>query len=416
MREWLIRVVYASVFFGFFALSFYILTFISGIKRKIPQLKDSQLPKATVIIPAWNEEDSVEKTMESILKSEYPHFEVIFVDDGSKDRTYELAKKYKSDSRVSVFTKKNGGKASALNLGISKAKGDIIFTMDADTRVHKLSMKRMARYFTSPEVMSVTPAMLIDSEGNKMTFLRRMQAIEYYLGIFLRKVFATLNAIYIAPGAFTVYRKEFFEKYGGYNEGNITEDLEMALRIQSKGFRTENAPNANIWTFGPANFKSLSKQRVRWYTGLITNFYDYRRMVSRKFGDLGLLVLPIGWITIMFAIFILLTTVITSGINAVKYVLYLNSINFGFSGFFNITLRGFERFIFQFISNPLIIFVSFSFLATVLYMEYAERKTGKIKDLKRNLAIFFFVFGPLFCYWWCVSFFKIIFKRAVTWR
>ena len=416
MIPWLQDVIYASILFGFFALSFYILTFIEGIRRKIPQLKDSELPKATVVIPAWNEEKNVAKTMNSILESDYPDFEVIFVDDGSKDKTYEVAKKYENDQRVKVLTKKNGGKASALNVGIKQAKGEVIFTMDADTRVHPQSMRRMARYFTNPKIMSVTPAMIIDEKNNKMTFLRRMQSVEYYLGIFLRKVFATINAIYIAPGAFTVYRKEFFDKYGGYDEGNITEDLEMALRIQSKGFITENAPDANIWTLGPPGFKTLKKQRVRWYTGLITNFWAYKHMVSRKYGDLGLLVLPIGWITIMLSIFILVSTLVTSIIHSVKYFIYLNSVNFGLHDTFRITLFSFLNALFHFFSNPLVIFVAISFLATIFYMRYAEKKTGKIRHLKRNLAVFFFVFGPLFCYWWTVSFFKIIFKRTVTWR
>jgi len=410
---WLLTVIYASILFGFFALTFYILTFISSIKRKAPQLKDSELPFATVIIPAWNESDSVEKTLDSILKSNYPKFEVIFVDDGSTDNTYELAKKYEKDKRVRVFTKKNGGKASALNFGIKRANGEIIYTMDADTRVDKLSMKKMARYFKDESVVSVTPAMLVD---NPNTILRRLQQIEYYLGIFLRKVFATLNAIYIAPGAFTVYRKWFFDKYGGYDEGNIVEDLEMALRIQSKGYRTENAPDANIYTLGPAKFKELTTQRIRWYTGLVTNFYDYRHMVSRKFGDLGLLVLPIGWITIIFSIFITISTVITSFLNTWKYLDYLNSINFNFSGFFNYTFFGIEKFLFNMFSNPLVIFVFFSIIATLGYMKYAESKTGKIHNLKRNLVIFFILFGPLFVYWWTYSFFKIIFSKKVTWR
>lgn len=413
MADWLTTVIYASIFFAFFALTFYILTFISAIKRKAPQLKDSELPFATVIIPAWNEEKSVKKTMDSILASDYPNFEVVFVDNNSKDNTYKIAKEYEKDSRVRVFKETKQGKACAVNLGIKKARGEIIYTMDADTRVDKQSMKKMARYFKDETVMSVTPAMLID---NPNTILRRMQHLEYLMGIFLRKVFAALNAIYIAPGAFTVYRKKFFDKHGGYDEGNITEDLEMALRIQSKGYRTENCPTANIYTLGPAKLKELTKQRIRWYTGLITNFWKYRFMVSRKFGDLGLLVLPIGWITIIFSIFILLSTIITSTSNAINYLGFLHSIEFQFSWILQPTWLGIEQWAFDFFSNPIIIFIIFSFLATILYMAYAEKKTGKITHLKRNLFIFFILFGPLFCYWWTISFIKIIFNREVTWR
>ena len=123
-------IIYLSIFVGFFASSFYVLTFIASFKKKPLQFKDSELPKVTVVIPAWNEEKSVESTLDSILGSNYPNFEVVFVDNNSKDKTYELAKKFESDPRVRVFSETRQGKACAVNLGISKAKGEIIFTMD----------------------------------------------------------------------------------------------------------------------------------------------------------------------------------------------------------------------------------------------------------------------------------------------
>ncbi len=413
MKDVLTTIIYVSVFIGFFTVGFYILTFISSFRRKKSFLKDSELPFASVIIPAWNEEKSVEKTMDSILNSDYPSFEVIFVDDGSKDKTYEIAKKYEEDDRVRVFTKENGGKATALNLGIEYAKGDIIFSMDADTIVDKRAMRRMARYFKDDEVMSVTPAMLID---NPNTIMRRVQQIEYVLGVFLRKVFATLNAIYIAPGAFTVYRKSFFDKYGGYDVGNITEDMELALRIQSKGYRTENAPNAVIHTTGPSNFKTLEKQRVRWYTGLIKNFWDYRHMVSKNFGDLGLLVMPIGWITISFCIFITFAMLIRSIGDSINYFSFLSSINFNIFGSINYSLFGIESVLFEFFSHPIVIFVIISMVIIFGYLTWVSKATGKIKHLKRNTLIFLMIFGPLFCYWWTLSFLKIFFKKKINWR
>jgi peptidoglycan-N-acetylglucosamine deacetylase len=413
MGDVLRTIIYVSVFIGFFTVGFYILTFISSFKRNRPLLKDSELPLASVIIPAWNEEKSVERTMNSILNSDYPSFEVIFVDDGSTDKTYEIAKKYEKDDRVRVFTKNNGGKATALNLGIGYAKGEVIFSMDADTIVDKKAMRKMVRYFKDDEVMSVTPAMLID---NPNTIMRRVQQIEYVLGVFLRKVFATLNAIYIAPGAFTVYRKSFFDKYGGYDVGNITEDMELALRIQSKGYKTENAHDAVIHTTGPPNFKTLKKQRVRWYTGLIKNFWDYRNMVSRNFGDLGLLVMPIGWITISFCIFITFAMLIKSIGDAIYYFSFLNSINFNILGSINYSLFGIESFLFEFLSTPIVIFVIFSMIIVFGYLTWVSRNTDKIKHLKRNTIIFLLIFGPLFCYWWTLSFLKIFFKKKINWR
>lgn len=411
MNSFLSLLIYVSIFVGFFAISFYILTFFSALKKKIPQLEDSELPFVTVIIPAWNEESSVENTLNSILNSDYPNFEVIFVDDGSKDNTLNLARNFESNN-VRVFTKPNGGKASALNFGIKHAKGEIIFSMDADTRVEKESMKKMVRYFADPNVVSVTPAMLID---NPNTILRRVQSIEYFLGIFLRKVFASLNAIYIAPGAFTGYRKTFFEQHGGYAENNITEDLELALRIQSKGYKTENCPTAKIYTLGPPDFKSLSKQRVRWYYGLIKNFWNYRWMMSKNFGDLGIFVLPIGWATTFFCMIITVSIFIEALPNFIHQVSFLNKINFSI-GMFDFSIPHLKLFLFEFLSTPLVLFSFISLGVILSTLKYAEYKSGNIKHLFWNKLIFFFLFGPLFCYWWIVAFIKLFANINVKWR
>ncbi|HJX50612.1 MAG TPA: glycosyltransferase family 2 protein [Candidatus Nanoarchaeia archaeon] len=263
--EFIKIIIYLSIYIGLVSTTFYILSFIADLKKSKLFYRDDELPRVSVLIPAYNEEETIENTIKSILNSDYPDFEVIVVDDGSKDKTLEMAKKIK-DSRLHIFHKKNGGKGTALNLGISKAKGEIIFTMDADTFVHPQSMKRMVRYFKNERVMSVTPAMIIH---NPKTILQRIQHIEYLMGLFLRKAFASLESIYIAPGAFSAYRKIFFDKYGGYDVGNITEDLEMALRIQSKGYITENCPTAPAYTVAPSKFKELMIQRRRWYYGLI---------------------------------------------------------------------------------------------------------------------------------------------------
>ncbi len=412
MGSFLRILIYVSLFFGFFAFSFYIFTFLSSIRRKIPLLEDSELPFVSIIIPAWNEEKSVERTLNSILNSDYPNFEVIFIDDGSTDNTLKIARRFEKN-KVRVYTKTNGGKASALNFGISKSNGEIIFTMDADTKVEKESMKKMVRYFKDKKVVSVTPAMLIDVSDN---FLRKIQKMEYLFGVFLRKVFATLNAIYIAPGAFTCYRKSFFEKYGGYDKGNITEDLEMSLRIQSKGYKTENCPDALVYTSGPATFKALTKQRVRWYYGLIKNSLRYKHMFGRKFGDLGLVVLPVAWITIFFSIIITIATLFNSIKDFINEAIFLSKIHLDIFNLFNFSIYELQKFLISFFSEPLVIFAFFSIIFTFLYLKYATYKTGKIRHLLWNSFIFLLFFGPLFCYWWVVSFFKFFIKKDVKWR
>ena len=265
-------IIYLSIYIGLIATSFYVLSFIADKKKKREFLTDNELPFVSVIIPAYNEEKSIAETIKSVLASNYPRFEVIVIDDGSKDNTLKIAKKF-IEKGVKVFSKKNGGKGSALNFGLKKAKGEIIFTMDADTFADPKSMKKMVRYFKNKDVMCVSPAMVIH---NAKSILQRIQSIEYLLGLFLRKTFAALNAIYITPGAFSAYRKSFFDEYGGFDEGNITEDLEMALRIQFKGYIIENCPEAPVYTIAHKRFKPLLIQRRRWYFGIIKNHLFFK--------------------------------------------------------------------------------------------------------------------------------------------
>ncbi|MFA4953342.1 MAG: glycosyltransferase [Candidatus Pacearchaeota archaeon] len=412
--EFILFVIYLSIYVGLVATTFYILSFLSDRKKTKEFLSDDELPFVSIIIPAYNEENSIAKTIEDILKSNYPseRFEILVVDDGSKDKTFEIAKKYESE-KIKVFHKENGGKGSALNLGIKKAKGEIILTLDADTFASPESMKNMIRYFKNEKVVSVTPAMVLDKPK---TILQRVQQIEYLMGLFLRKAFASLDAIYIAPGAFSAYRKSFFEKYGGYEEGNITEDLELALRIQSKGYITENCPDAPVYTVAPSKFKPLMIQRRRWYYGLIKNTWNYRHILGRKYGDLGVFVLPIAGISILLSVFVTVYFFFKTLFNVYSEILFLRSVNFYFGNVLNFNFYVVERFLFLFFSNPIIIFVLIFMIVMFFYLHYASKKVGRSSGLVINILLFFFLFALLFGFWWVVSIFYAIFYKKIRWR
>lgn len=404
--------IYLSIYIGLIATTFFILSFLEDKKRKKLLFEDHELPSVSVIIPAYNEEKSMAKTLDSILFTKYPNFEVIIVDDGSKDNTLKIAKNYQS-KKVKVFSKKNGGKASALNFGIAKAKGEILFTMDADTFVDEKSMIKMVRYFKNPEVMSVTPAMIIHKPK---TILQRVQSIEYLSGLFLRKVFASLNAIYISPGAFSAYRKSFFEEYGGYDEENITEDLEMALRIQFNGYKTENCPDALAYTIPPSKFMPLLVQRKRWYYGLIKNCLKYRKLFSKKYGDLGVFILPIAWVSIFFSVLITSYLFIKTLLNVRKDLLFFNSANFDFIRILKLNLLVIERALFLLFSNPTVLFVLCFAILLRFYLYYASRKLGKPFKANINLPLFFIFFAFLFGFWWIVTIIYTIFNKKIKWR
>jgi len=408
-------VIYFSIYVGLVGTTFYILTFIEDLKKEREFFTDDELPKVSVIIPAYNEEKTIELTLDSILKSDYPKnkLDILVIDDGSIDKTYEKALKYQKEG-VRVFKQEtNGGKGRALNSGIEKAKGDFVFTMDADTIVDKKSLKAMTRYFKNPKVMSVTPAMVT---RETKTIIQRIQSVEYLTGLFLRKTFAALNAIHITPGAFSAYRKSFFEEHGGYDEGNLTEDLEVALRIQHHKYIIENAPEAPAYTIPPKDFMSLLKQRRRWYAGLMKNTWNYRKLFGKEYGDMGMFVLPMAWFGIFIAVFMIIYYAIKATNDLIKEVLFYKSINFDIFNQIEFNSYFFERIFFQITTITALWFVLIFLVMIFFYLRYATKKIGKTESLYINVPLFMVLFAVLFGIWWIVSIFYVALNREVTWK
>lgn len=403
--------IYLSIYMGLFATTFYILSFISYSKKKRLLYTDDELPPVSVIVPAYNEEKTIAKTIKSILKSDYPDFEVIVIDDGSSDNTLKIARKFENE-KIKVFHKGNGGKGTALNFGIKRARGKIIFTMDADTTVAPKSMKNMVRFFKDKEIMSVSPAIIVDKPKN---ILQRVQYMEYLLGLFLRKAFASLKSIYITPGAFSAYRKSFFDKFGLYDVGNPTEDLEMALRIQHKGYYTENCPEAPAYTTAPATFKELMTQRRRWYFGLLKNLWNYRKIIGKRYGDLGAFVIPTALVSIVFSVTVVVYMFFKALFEVKDNLLFYQSVNFDFSSILDINLYFVERVLFLFFSKPVVLFILLFMAVLGFYIHYASRKIGRLSGLFINLILFYMFFAVLFGLWWIISISYTVFSKTVKW-
>ena len=242
--------IYTSIYIGLITLSYYLLVLGTRKKQVYPELKE--LPTVSIIIPAYNEEKTIIKTIKSAINSDYPRdkLEVIVVNDGSKDRTYKVAKSFKHPL-VKVLTKENGGKGTALNYGIRHSKGEIVVTMDADSVVEPDALKLMVHKFADPKVMCTGPTVTVNKPQG---ILQRVQQVEYLLGVFLRKAFESMNAIHVTPGAFSSYRRTFFDKHGLFHEDNLTEDLEMALRIQANHYKIAYSPKSIVVTNSPNKF------------------------------------------------------------------------------------------------------------------------------------------------------------------
>ncbi|MFC4025263.1 glycosyltransferase [Oceanobacillus longus] len=261
-------------------------------KKRASHPVEQSMSFVSVIIPAYNEENVINKTIESILKSNYPNLEVIVVDDGSKDQTsLAVSRKYDADKKVFLFQKKNGGKASAINLGIRKAKGDIFVAIDADTTVSPDSISALTRHFSDENIAAVSGNVRV---GNRKNLLTSWQHIEYVTGFNLEKrAFATLNCVPVVPGALGAWRKQVVEELGYFTDDTLAEDTDMTLKIIRQGYKVVVDEQAYAYTEAPETIKDFLKQRFRWTFGTLQCFWKHKKAFGGlKHKSLGFIALP----------------------------------------------------------------------------------------------------------------------------
>ena len=275
-------------------------------------------PLVSIIVPAYNEEKVIGSCIESILTSKYKKYEIILVNDGSTDGTLNEMLKFKDLPKVKVLTQRNAGKASALNLGFNRSKGEILFFVDADGIFTPATIREMLFGFTSAKVGAVCGN---DAPVNLDRPLTRLMAIQTHVGTgFVRRALAEINCLPIVSGNIGAFRRSVLEltmtdsgfpihnkpdrlwpflrsrKEGEpFTKGFIGEDLELTWRIHRAGYRVNFAPHAVVLAEVPSTIKSLWKQRIRWARGLLQTVALHRDMFfNRKYGRLGIY-LPINF-------------------------------------------------------------------------------------------------------------------------
>jgi cellulose synthase/poly-beta-1,6-N-acetylglucosamine synthase-like glycosyltransferase/spore germination protein YaaH/peptidoglycan/xylan/chitin deacetylase (PgdA/CDA1 family) len=261
-------------------------------KDKAERVTKRQLKPVSIIVPAYNEEVTAIKTIQSLLKIEYPHFEIIFVDDGSKDKTFELVNvAYGNHPIVKVLSKPNGGKASALNFGISHAQYDYVVCIDADTQLKPDAVYHLMTYFTDKEIGAVAGTVKVGNENNMVT---RWQSIEYITAQNMdRRAFDLINSITVVPGAIGAFRKSAVFKAGGFTLDTLAEDCDLTMRILRQGFIIKNCAEAIAYTEAPETLSALMKQRFRWSFGVIQSFWKNRgALFNKKYKFFGMVGMP----------------------------------------------------------------------------------------------------------------------------
>jgi len=253
-----------------------------------PDLKN--YPKVSVIIPAFNEEKVIKKTIESIIETQYPRKEIIFVDDGSKDRTLEVVKQFKN--QIIVLHKKNGGKASALNYGLVYAKGEIIVVVDADTIVGRTALKEIVKGFEVSEHVAAVAGNI--KVRNRVNWITKCQALEYLTGIqVIRRAFDMFGSITVVPGALGAFRKSCVSGTGAYGKETIVEDFDQTIKLLKAGLITQGSIKAVAYTEAPGTLTDFVQQRKRWYRGNIQVLARHvDALTNPRFGNLQKLALP----------------------------------------------------------------------------------------------------------------------------
>ncbi|WP_307412456.1 glycosyltransferase [Neobacillus ginsengisoli] len=288
---------YSAILLGILRLAIFVFLSRKQVKRyKETQIDPSFTPFVSVVIAAYNEEKVICKTIHSILSSDYPAFEVLIIDDGSKDDTADVVQKtYANHSLVRLIKKNNGGKSSAVNVGFKEANGEIVVALDADTLIAENAISLLVNHFKNENVAAVSGNVKVGNKGNLLT---NWQHIEYVTGFNLeRRAFAALNCITVVPGAIGAWRKTAVEEAGYFKEDTLAEDTDITLTLLRQGKKIEFEEKAYAFTEVPEDIKSLAKQRYRWVYGTLQCLWKHREaLFNKKHNSLGYIGLPNMWL------------------------------------------------------------------------------------------------------------------------
>ncbi len=272
---------------------------VRSVPPRRPARQDSRVyaPSVTVVVPAFKEERVIVKTIASLLAQDYDReLEVVVVDDGSPDRTHAVAEEaYRGDARVAVYRKENGGKASALNYGIARARGEIVVALDSDTVFRPDTVRRLVQPLADPKVGAVAGNAKV---GNRINLVTRWQAVEYVTSQNLdRRALALFDCITVVPGAIGAWRKRVIEELGGFNHDTLAEDQDLTIAVHRAGYSVAYADDAIALTEAPDTLKALANQRFRWSFGTLQCMWKHRAALMRRHaGALGFIAMPNVWL------------------------------------------------------------------------------------------------------------------------
>ncbi|MEU6906710.1 glycosyltransferase [Streptomyces coeruleorubidus] len=254
-----------------------------------PWMREGSGP-VTVLVPAYNEEAGIGSTLRSLLDSSHGELQIVVIDDGSSDRTADIAEST-GDPRVEVVRQPNSGKAAALNTGLAQARYDIVVMVDADTVFEPDAIERIVQPLAHPAVGAVSGNTKV---GNRRSLLARWQHLEYVFGFNLdRRMFEVLECMPTVPGAIGAFRRDAVIGVGGVSEDTLAEDTDLTMALWRAGWRVLYEESAVAWTEVPTTLRQLWRQRYRWCYGTLQAMWKHRGALlgmgpAGRFGRRGL--------------------------------------------------------------------------------------------------------------------------------
>lgn len=413
MVEFLTIVYLIYIFISLYFLTLFILLYLPNRKKFFESPKALKEYSLDMIIPCYNEEKTIGKTVDSILESDYKGLrKIIIVDDCSTDNSFQVIKELAKKNKriIAVQTPHNTGKASgSKNYGAKFSTAEIIGFTDADSYPEKTAISKMIGFFNEEKVGAVTSSVFVSNNNNLMEVF---QAVEYRIIAFTRKLLGFVDAIYVTPGPLALYRKKVFDEVGGFDEKNLTEDIEITWNMVSKGYQVRMSSPSKVYTEVPSTIKPWFKQRLRWNIGGVQTIQKYRKAFLKK-GMLGSFIIPFfvfSWLIGISGIFILFDRLIQSIIINTLSVNYSIKTQVAILNFSNINLFPSVLLIF----GLLILIVGFAF--TLIGLHYTREDRADFKKVGVfGLLGYSFVYLLAYPILLVVSLYKIISRRKYSW-
>ncbi len=411
--------IYSIIFYVFSFISvyvqiFFLFTFLEKRRHIVhhpDSLELSNYPTVTIAVPCYNEHETIERTVASLLALDYPKdkIKLFLIDDGSKDNTWDLIKNLDNGKNILSFHKENGGKHTALNLALEKSDSEFFGCLDADSFVHNQALKRILKYFeVDPKTMAVAPSIVVYNPKN---ILQSAQKIEYDMAIYTKKMLGFMGGIHVTPGPFSIFKKRVFEELGNYHKAHNTEDQEIALRMQEHGYKIDHCPDAFVYTNTPNSVMKLYRQRLRWIYGFIKNLVDYRRLLFRKkYGTVALFTLPSGIVSVLGVILLSFTVVY----NLSKFI-YHKIIQIQTVGFSSL-LKFNYKFDWFFVNTKAVLFLSIILYILVIISVLIGRKMSEGKvTFSISILYFIIIYSVIAPFWMLRAIYNAIFSKESSW-